>query len=43
MGELERLRGEVAGGGEDEGADAGAGVAVAEALEHGHEEGGGLP
>lgn len=42
MGELERLRGEVAGGGEDEGADAGAGVAVAEALEHGHEEGSGL-
>lgn len=43
MGELERLRGEVAGGGEDEGADAGARVAVAEALEHGHQEGGGLP
>lgn len=43
MGELERLRGEVAGGGEDEGADAGAGVASAEALEHGDQEGGGLP
>lgn len=34
--ELERLHREVAGRGEDERADAGARVAAAEALQHGH-------
>ena len=43
VGELERLHREVARGGEDKRADAGARVAAAEAVQHGPQERGGLP
>lgn len=43
LGELERLHREVAGRGQDERADTSARVAAAEPIQHGQQEGGGLP